>query len=296
MPLPRESLAWPTAAQSVPMQILALEVLGDLRDWTSRHGECFTTGYLETTAMAHAFSAPWSAAQDLAPATRMSVWLFTVDDLMDKQLTELSEVEELIEMYITTLDGTIPASPDPLCQALSELSLHLQKGPLYPAIGPLWHRAIRELLAIWRWEWLAAREDPGSAGAPTLDQYLGNADSVAIRPILLANWIWTGAPDLPWYLAVLTTALAECASAIRLANDLATGPREQAEGHVLNALALGASPDWVRTRIRHHASRFHAAIRPLTAAAIPSAIAFARLTDWLQLFYQHSDLRRTGLG
>jgi hypothetical protein len=199
-------------------------------------GEPFDAALLSSISLAMAFSAPWCTAEELGITGRAVLWGFAVDWQVDHLATSRSEIDRITKACLTVADGA--AAEDPLGRFLAELRDDLAATPAFAGLRGLWREEIdRTLTAMAReWDWKTAAKD-GTAGPPTLTEYLDNADNLAATVVNVAHWIHTGTPETHRRLPRLVTVSDEVQRALRLVNDLATYQRDLEWGD-LNAIML----------------------------------------------------------
>jgi len=195
-------------------------------------------------ALSIAAAAPFSTVDALITVARQGLWVFALDDLFDEEHVTPRELLRRAERYqAIARDERAPAEQDSLAVALREVREDLAGYPLFPQIETRWINAFcagvdamtREY--HWREERRSGRAEPAYP-MPDYESYLVTGIcSINAQPHSWATVTTIGDASAADHLEHLA-AMAETASVcIRLANDLQTYPKEQAEGKI-NALVL----------------------------------------------------------
>ncbi|HEU0169311.1 MAG TPA: terpene synthase family protein [Chloroflexota bacterium] len=188
-----------------------------------------------------AAAAPFCSSEALVAEARVSLWVFTLDDLFDEERVPQTELMKRAERYraIAQNQPTAPA-PDSLANALREIRDELSTYPLFASLGDEWARALcgtidgmtREY--FWR---LSYRKD-GGAALPTYDEYVANGlYSIGGPPHMWSAIIATGDLSAVDHIEELRQMERLSSTCIRLANDLQSYAKEITEEKI-NALIL----------------------------------------------------------
>jgi hypothetical protein len=134
------------------------------------------------------------------------------------------------------------------------------------------------------WEWKSA----GTAGRPSFEDYLANADNFGSTFVNVSHWIFTGGPSWPEHLDALREASREVQRVLRLLNDLATYERDVTWGD-LNALLLGVDRAAVTERIAALVERCRELLGPLYGPCPREAVYLERQIGYSTGFYGATD-------
>ncbi|OKI89155.1 terpene synthase family protein [Micromonospora sp. CB01531] len=276
---------------------LAAMLERDLHEVVSRHQDLFTARPFDPTlvssiAMSIAFTAPEYTAQQLRPTARTVLWVFAADWQIDYLARTADDVRALVAGCLAVADGSPPPDPHPLARLLAEIHDELAATPAFAAMQPVWREELGRMFAAMAQElrWKNAHEAaPASRrAAPTLDEYLANADNVAGVLVSVTHWAHLDDPDSHDHLDDLRAASREVQRAIRLINDLATYPRDLQWGD-LNALTLVSDSTEVTARLATVIEGCHDLIRPLETTCPQQAAFLKRQVTFTSGFYQVSD-------
>ncbi len=159
-----------------------------------------------------AAGAPFTTVDALISTARLSLWVFTLDDLFDEERVPQSELIKRAERYRALAHREIPCpNGDSLATALCELRDDLATYPLFGPLGSEWANA-EEYVATGRY----------SIGGP---------------PHMWAALITSDDPSTPKHLEHLSAMEQLASTCIRLANDLQSYHKEVNEGKI-NALVI----------------------------------------------------------
>lgn len=282
----------PPVSPYVTVTVNALRVLADLRSWAATRLPRPQTLPLEAMALSAAVISPWCSADQVRPSARLCAWAYALDDYAEQDAATLTELDHLLTRCETIAETGTPDTGHPLLAALSECVAVLKRQPLYSHLAPLWVERFRKDMRGVRYDWTTARARREPAGdASCIEEYLDHADSILVWTPHLARWICHGDNQLLNHLDVLIPALDDKTVAVRLANDLATIPRERAERDQNNILMYGASPAWVRAEVSRRTDSVRSCLAPLVAAGQPTAIELLRSVEWAVGFYAVADFR-----
>ncbi|HEX3589058.1 MAG TPA: terpene synthase family protein [Pseudonocardiaceae bacterium] len=288
---------YPPAAQCPGIGMLTLRVLDDLQRWTAAELPGHLDLPLAFVALGEAVIHPWALPGQLRLSGRMGAWVCAADDHVERDVTELAELDEFIDRCDTVVRTGRQDDSRPLLASLSRWQRELADEPLYPKLADLWERKFAACLRAMRYDWLvgSARAD-GTGTAATVDEYLDNADSISVWQVHLPRWISSGRADLVDHLDVLVPALDDIAVVGRLANDLAGYSRERTQPRENNVLMYGVSPEWVRTEIDSRLGAVRRRLADLVVRDHPPAVGLVRLAEWTVGIYAHTDPRVPAAG
>jgi terpene synthase-like protein len=235
-------------------------------------------------ALSVAAAAPFASVAALVATARLSLWVFTIDDLFDEEGLPEAELMQRTERYRALAHGdSAPPSDDDLATALGDIRDDLASYPLFAALRNEWATALCGTIDGMVREYQcsqANRADP--AETPSYADYLATGRySIGGPPHMWAAIITSDDPSTPAHLDHLRTMEELASTCIRLANDLQSYEKEVAEGKI-NALVIlsralvarGVTPSDAYTQA---AARVHADIAAglaqlgvLRAAAVTS--------------------------
>lgn len=272
--------------------MLTIRVLDDLQRWTAAELPGHPNLPLAFAALGEAVIHPWATPDQLRLSGRMAAWVCAADDHVERDVTDLAELDEFIDRCDTVVRTGRRDDSEPLLASLSGWQRELADEPLYPKLAELWERKFAACLRAMRYDWVvgAARAD-GRDPASTVDEYLDNADSISVWQVHLPRWVSSGHTGLVDHLDVLVPALDDIAVVGRLANDLAGYSRERTEPRENNVLMYGVSPEWVRTEIDGRLGAARRRLADLVVLDYPPAVGLVRLAEWTVGIYAHTDPR-----
>ncbi|HEX5404431.1 MAG TPA: terpene synthase family protein [Pseudonocardiaceae bacterium] len=283
---------YPPASQCPGIGMLTLRVLGDLQRWTSAELPGHPDLPLTFVALGEAVIHPWATPDQLRLSGRMAAWVCAADDHVERDVTELTELDELIDRCATVVRTGRQDDSSPLLGSLSRWQRELTDEPLYPKLAELWEHKFAAWLRAMRYDWLVgANRAEGTVTAAGVDEYLDNADSISVWQVHLPRWISSGHVELVDNLDVLVPALDDIAVVGRLANDLAGYSRERTDPRENNVLMYGVSPEWVRTEIDNRIAAVRGRLSELVARDHPPAVGLVRLAEWTVGIYAQTDPR-----
>jgi hypothetical protein len=191
-------------------------------------------------ALSVAAAAPFSSVEALISTARVSLWVFTLDDLFDEERVPQAELMRRAERYRAVVHGEpVDTTGDSLAAALREIRDDLATYPLFGELGGEWVDAlcgtIDGMMREYQWRSLYRKE---GGPLPPYTEYLANGlYSIGGPPHVWAALITMGDASTPRNLDHLRSMERMASTAIRLANDLQSYPKEVSEGKI-NALVL----------------------------------------------------------
>lgn len=254
---------------------LAVRMARDMHAWAATY-PLIRRVRVWPLALSVAAAAPFSDAEALTSTARLSLWVFTLDDLFDEEGVPQPELMRRAERYRHIAQfRDVPTRSDSLAAALRDVRDDLARYPLFAELGAGWARALGGTIDgmieeyAWRLEYLRA----GALALPSYERYIETGlSSIGGPPHIWASWITVGDPSTPLHLDLLRGMEREASICIRLANDLQSQAKEVAEGNVNALVILGH-------RFRERGAESERAGR-LAEAAVRRAIArgLARLS------------------
>ena len=216
-----------------------------------------------------AAAAPFSDVEALVSTSRLSLWVFTLDDLFDEEALPEADLLRRAERYRAIARGeSVNSTDDVLGVALGEVRANLARYPLFDTLGAVWARALQATIDEmirenqWRQVYRNASQRGSAVVLPTYEEYLATGlYSIGGPPHIWAALITIDDASTPHHLAHLRLMEQLASTCIRLANDLQSSEKEVAEGKV-NALVIlsqalrqgglsgEAARQWAEARIR----------------------------------------------
>lgn len=282
---------YPPAAQCAPVGMLTLRVLGDLQRWAAAELPGYRNLPLAFVALGEAVIHPWASAAELRLPSRMGAWVCAADDHVERDVTDLAELDDFIDRCNTVVRTGNRDDSHPLLVSLSGWQADLTNAPLYPALAALWACKFAACLRAMRYDWVVGLARTGGGPAADVEEYLANADSISVWQVHLPKWMSADEPELVDNLDVLVPALDGIAVVARLANDLAGYTRERAQPRENNVLMYGVTPEWVRAEIDCRLDAIRIQLADLAARDHLPAVGLRRLADWTVGIYARTDPR-----
>ncbi|MFU8850231.1 terpene synthase family protein [Micromonospora sp. SL1-18] len=286
-----------TVAEQGRICALAARLERDLHEVVSHHQDLFTgrpfdSALISSIAMSIAATAPEYTAEQLRVTTRILLWVFAADWQIDYLARTADDVRAVIAGCLAVADGSAPPDMHPLARLLAEIRDELAPTPAFAAMQPMWREELGRMFAAVEQEWNWKTTHEATSGlrrcAPTLDEYLGNADNLACVLVNVTHWIVIGDQDCLDHCADLRVASREVQRALRLVNDLATYRRDLQWGD-LNALMLVDDSAEVTARLTTLIEGCHELIRPLETTCPGQAAYMRRQIAFTSGFYEVSD-------
>jgi hypothetical protein len=260
-----------------------------------------------------AAAAPFAPAPALVSMARMSLWVFTIDDLFDEETVPFPELRRRVDRYKQILAGE-NADPkherDNLTVALQDIRDDLQRYELFPALQHEWDSAVIGTLEAmirehdWRTVYRGNGNGTGSR-LPSYETYLNDSlYSIGGPPHMWTALIATGDESVLEHLPRLKEMERTASICIRLANDLQSHHKELSEGKINSIvihqqeamergfpkdIALELACETVRENIRQglvHCSELQEQAR--TRTGYPE-MAIADIARFVCDFYNHHD-------
>jgi hypothetical protein len=270
------------------------EIVASVRTSTGPWVELFRPDAMLGLATVVTVSAPELAHRDLVTLTSLGAWICAFDDMVDDSDVGDVEIEARIAQYEQLIhQSDFPALVvDPLAEVLKGVLDALGRAPLGRPLWPLLASQLVTACRAMRWERAAAAAHIRGWRTP-LEIYLQHgADSICVGFVLTAAAMLIGEPAALSRVPALQIAQRHSAMAVRIANDLATWPREQTEVFAANALAFAgeASVDSLRARIDAERRALALALAGVSPALPRTAAFIRRFTDCFVTLYSHGDL------
>src|SRR3954471_13071525 len=143
-----------------------------------------------------AAGAPFASVEALISTARLSLWVFTLDDLFDEERVPQVELTKRAQRYRALAHREIPCpSGDSLATALCELRDDLATYPLFATLGKEWANALCGTIEgmTREYQWRSAFRHDGVASLPTYEEYVAiGRYSIGGPPHMWAALITTG--------------------------------------------------------------------------------------------------------
>lgn len=275
MPLPWYARLDPAQRAALPARRDALAA--DALDWFAPERAHIPEKTFHVVAEIVAAAAPDVAWPRLAPSVRFCVWMYLLDYYIDEMPgIDAAHLEDLQIRVDAVLGGSAPPTAGAfLDDALRRLLGQLATGAAAPALLPAFTAQVSAEVAAARA--IHARSAAVRAGAPPppADEFLRLAtDGVNHTSCAMSLLLALGDPFTDSHVAALRAPLADAARAVRLANDVRTHGKDEAEGrlHTLRYFT-GAAAALAEARTRLAA--MDAALDAFEGAGGPAASAAA---------------------
>jgi len=194
-------------------------------------------------ALSVAAAAPFASAQTLISTARVSLWVFTLDDIFDEERVPEREMVRRVDRYRALVRGMpTEMGEDSLAVALREIRADLTSYPLFESLGDEWAKALCGTIdgMMCEYRWRAALAADASAPLPSYEEYVANGlYSIGGPPHIWASLITTDDASTPERIDRLRPMERIASTCIRLANDLQSYRKEVAEGNINGLVILG---------------------------------------------------------
>ncbi len=190
-----------------------------------------------------AAGAPFTSVEALISTARLSLWVFTLDDLFDEERVPHAELMKRADRYRGLAHQEIACPPgDSLAAALCELRDDLATYPLFGPLGTEWANSlcgtIDGMMREYQWRLSYRKGADERATLPSYAEYVATGRySIGGPPHIWAALITSDDPSTPRHLHHLRAMEQLASTCIRLANDLQSYQKEVAEGKI-NALVI----------------------------------------------------------
>lgn len=288
-------ISFPPVDQCVSVMSKGLAATGDLERWMAKHHPGYEARTMAAIAFSEAGIGPWATAEELRLPTLMAMWVIVLDDYIEQEITELEQLDDLVDRCNAVVRTGEPDHSHPLVASLSEWQQEASQYPTYPALASLWERSVFRTLDGYRHDWIVgwAREQGTTPPGFTMDvdEYLAHVGSSAIGQVHVPRWLTYGGDTLLDHLDVLLPALEDTHVVCRLANDLGTISRERNQPGQNNILMYGVSEDWVYDQVIDRLTSVRDRLAPLVAEDDLDAIGVLRLAEWCYDQYLGNQIR-----
>ena len=259
-------------------------------------------------ALSVAAAAPFSSVEALISTARLSLWVFTLDDLFDEERVPENELMRRAERYRAIVQyRRMPAPGDSLAAAICEVRDDLARYPLFTSLGAEWSRALCGTIngMVQEYNWRLSYRRLGASILPSYAEYLAaGLYSIGGPPHIWAAIITGGDGSASRHLEPLRSMEKAASTCIRLANDVQSYAKEVSEGK-FNALVLlsrafeqgglraADALEAAHTRVRAEIAAGLGTLRQLQAAACTESgrpeAAVADIARFVCEFYTQHD-------
>jgi hypothetical protein len=226
--------------QQVHIFDLSVRAARTLHHWAARY-PLIRRERVWPLALSVAAAAPFATVEALIAAARLSLWVFTLDDLFDEERVPLAELLRRAERYCAIAHRrNVDAADDRLATALCDVRDDFARYPHFGVLGAGWAEALCGTIdgMLHEYQWRDAFRDQGAALLPSYAEYVANGlYSIGGHLHVQATLITVDDPSTPEHLEYLGLMGRLACTCIRLANDLQSFHKELAEGKI-NALVL----------------------------------------------------------
>ena len=191
-----------------------------------------------STALAFASAVPCLPAAEYLSLSKMTLWIFGVDDITDERLVGLSDIQrQADEWYSIARDGTLnkAVDGDGLTMILEEMRAELAQSHLFEPLHEQWAASLRDVLEgiIQEYRYGQAYTAYGPQTFPTFDEYVHYGRcSIGVPLWGLTVLIILGDPAAKENFESASEAIRYAGAAIRLYNDLKSYDKEVLEGNI----------------------------------------------------------------
>jgi hypothetical protein len=290
------------AAQRPLVRVKGSWLAADVAAWASGVHAQLGRQLYENLAFGAAAVAPAVRCRRLAALVRYGAWVYLLDDRLDAPGTTVAQVRQVGVRLAGVVRGQRPAADDfleaGLADVLADLDTHDRGHRLMPPFaGALMDGVAAGIDHAERSRQVALRQ----AAPPSAEEYLDVAsEHIGYRSLALGIVLVMGEYPSRWALDRLTEALVPASRAVRLANDLRTLPKDEAE-QSLNVLALrrrdgtAVTPEAVVGQIARYARTHHELLQIIARRELgPTCRALARSIRIALGTYRVADLKHQG--
>ncbi|MGI9147544.1 MAG: terpene synthase family protein [Chloroflexota bacterium] len=244
-------------AEQSHIYALSVETAAALQAWAGGYPVVRAARILPLS-LSVAASAPFSSVEALISTARLSLWVFTLDDLFDEQCAPEHTLRQQAQIFRGLAYQHVTCPPgDHLGPALRDVRDDLASYPLFQSLGDEWAAAVCGTIdaMLREYDWRATHRDAAGhwTSLPSYDEYLAvGRYSIGGPPHIWAAMITADDPSTPDHLDHLRSMEQVASTCIRLANDLQSYHKELLEGNV-NALVI-VSRDLVQQGVAHEAA------------------------------------------
>lgn len=201
-----------------------------------------------STALAFASAVPQLPAADYLPLSKMTLWIFGVDDITDERLITLADIQRQAKNWYAiakdgACDGNKSADNGELTTILWEMRDKLSNSHLFEPLHEQWASSLQDVLVgiLQEYQYGLDYTAHGVQLLPSLDEYLHYGRcSIGVPGWALTALIILGDPAAKENFESAREAIHYAGAAIRLYNDLKSFDREVLEGNINSIVILHA--------------------------------------------------------
>ncbi|MBI4317386.1 MAG: hypothetical protein HY675_02760 [Chloroflexi bacterium] len=228
------------AAQCTRVREISAQAARELDQWARRY-PLIRRVRVWPLAMSVAAAAPFSSVRAVVSSARVSLWVFTLDDVFDEELVQADELMRQAECYKAIVsNGLTVTMDDSLAAALCEVRDDLARYPLFGALGREWAAALCGTIdgMIREYEWGLSYRQRADFVLPSYEEYVANGlYSIGGPPHVWAALVTNDDPSTSRHVEHLRSMERIASTCVRLANDLKSCDKEVSEGKI-NSLVI----------------------------------------------------------
>ncbi len=193
-----------------------------------------------STALAFATAIPRLPPADYLPLSKMTLWIFGVDDITDERLITLADIQRKAEeWYWIAHHGASDRRETSDCIELTTILLEIREklsnSRLFEPLCEQWASSLQDVLAgiIQEYKYGQNYTAAGADALPSLDEYLHYGRcSIGVPLWGLTVLVILGDPSAKENFESASEAIRYAGAAIRLYNDLKSFDKEIQEGNI----------------------------------------------------------------
>ena len=201
-----------------------------------------------STALAFATAAPRLPPANYLPLSKMTLWIFGVDDVTDERLVTLADIQCKAQKWYSIAKHGLSsreaiADGDELTAILVEIRQELSKSPLFEPLRKQWASSLRDVLEgiLREYQYGLDYTADRASVLPSLDEYVHYGRcSIGVPLWGLTVLIILGDPSARENFKSASEAIRYAGAAIRLYNDLKSFDREIQEGNINSIVIIDA--------------------------------------------------------
>ena len=219
---------------------VSAQVASGLDEWAARF-PLIRSVRVQPLALSVTSAAPFSSVEALVHTARVSLWVFTLDDVFDEERFPRADLMRRAERYRAVALGSRPdPEGDQLVVALQEARDGLAQYPLFASMEKVWVEGVCGTVdgMIREYDWRLDYRVRGSSMLPTYKEYISyGLCSIGGPPHIRSTLITIDDPSTPKHWEYLRSMERTSCTCIRLANDLRSYDKEVREGN-FNSVAI----------------------------------------------------------
>ena len=225
---------------------LADRVASDLDRWAARY-PLIRRVRARPLSLSVVAAAPFDSLEALIVTSKVSLWVFTLDDLFDEEGLSSGQLVRRVRGYRQIARGAPRArEEDQLSIALADVRDTLMAFPLFTVLADEWSNALIGTIdgMVREYCWRRQFRRRGVEALPSYEAYVANGRySIGGPPHIWSAVITTNDPTTVEHLDLLRSMEEIASRCVRLANDLRSYAKEVDEEKVNSFLLLGRSPE-----------------------------------------------------